>query len=212
MIKENIQKIISEIGSVKLVVVTKSRTIEEIKQAIEAGAPIIAENRIQEAERKYSELKNFFKDKNVEFHFIGHLQTNKVKKAIEMFDLIQSIDSLKLAKEIDKRANQINKKQDVLIEVNIGKEPQKYGVLPENVIEFTNKIKQFENIKVKGLMCMPPFNKDSRPYFKEMKKMFDKLNLEILSMGMTNDYKIAIEEGSNMIRIGRGIFGERRYV
>lgn len=211
MIKENIQKIKSEIDSVNLVAVSKSKTVNEIKQAIDSGIKVIAENKIQEAEQKYLQLKNFFKDKNVKFHFIGHLQTNKVKKAINMFDLIQTLDSLKLAKEIDKRAKLINKKQDMLIEVNIGKEPQKYGVLPEETIDFVKQMQQFQNIKVKGLMCMPPFNKDPMPYFKEMKKLFDKFNLEILSMGMSNDYKIAIEEGSTMIRIGTAIFGERKY-
>ncbi len=204
-----IQKIKSEIGFVSLVAVSKSRNVDEIKQAITADVRIIGENRIQEAEQKYSELKNYFKDNNVEFHFIGHLQTNKVKKAIEIFDLIQTVDSLKLAKEIDKRAKLINKKQDVLIQINIGKEPQKYGVLPEETIDFVKQMRQFQNIKVKGLMCMPPFNEGPKPYFKEMKILYDKLNLEILSMGMSNDYKIAIEEGSNMIRIGTKIFGER---
>jgi len=207
MIINNIQKIKLEIGSTKLVAVTKLRTIEEIKQAINSGINIIGENKIQEAEQKYSEIK----DMEVELHFIGHLQTNKVKKAVEMFDLIQTLDSLKLAKEIDKRAKEINKIQDILIQVNIGKEPQKYGVLPENVIEFVDNINKFQNIKVMGLMCMPPLNRDSRPYFKEMKMLYDKLELEVLSMGMSNDYKIAIEEGSNMIRIGRLLFGERKY-
>ena len=206
MIKENIQKIKSELGSISLVAVSKSQSVADIKKAVDTGINIVAENKIQEAEKKYSQLKNFFKDNNVKFHFVGHLQTNKVKKAVKMFDLIQTVDSLKLAKEIDKRAKQIDKKQDVLIEVNIGKEPQKYGVLPEEVIEFTDKIKQYESINVKGLLCMPPFNEDPKPYFQEMKKLYDELNLEILSMGMSNDYKIAIEEGSNMIRIGTLIF------
>jgi len=201
-----IKKIKSQIGSVKLVVVSKSRSAEEIKQAIDAGAKIIAENKIQEAEQKYSILKNYFEDNNTEFHFIGHLQTNKVKKAVHMFDLIQSVDSLKLAKEIDRRVKKINKRQNILVQVNIGKEPQKYGVLPEKTIGFVKELEQFDNIKVKGLMCLPPLNKDPRPYFKEMKSLFDKLNLQILSMGMSKDYKIAIEESSTMVRIGTLIF------
>ena len=207
MIKENIQKIKSELDSVKLVAVTKSRTVTEIKKATDAGIKIIADNKIQEAEQKYSKIKEM----KVEFHFIGHLQTNKVKKAVEMFDLIQTLDSIKLAKEIDKRAKLINKKQDVLIEINIGKESQKYGVMPKEVIDFIHDMKKFDNINVRGLMCIPPFNKDPGPYFKEMKKLFDKSNFEILSMGMSSDYRIAIEEGSNMIRIGTAIFGERKY-
>ena len=211
MIKENIQQIKSEIGSAELVTVSKSRTVDEIKRAIDSGASIIAENRIQEAEQKYAMLKDYFEQHNIEYHFIGHLQTNKAKKAVQIFDLIQSVDSLKLAKEIDKRARQINKIQDILVEVNIGKEPQKYGIMPDETLNFVKEISNLENIVVKGLMCMPPLHKNPRPYFKEMKKTYDNSKLEILSMGMSNDYKIAIEEGSTMIRIGTLIFGERKY-
>ena len=211
MIKENIQQIKSEIGSAELVTVSKSRTVDEIKIAIDSGASIIAENRIQEAEQKYAMLKDYFEQHNIEYHFIGHLQTNKAKKAVQIFDLIQSVDSLKLAKEIDKRARQINKIQDILVEVNIGKEPQKYGIMPDETLNFVKEISNLENIVVKGLMCMPPLHKNPRPYFKEMKKTYDNSKLEILSMGMSNDYKIAIEEGSTMIRIGTLIFGERKY-
>ena len=156
-------------------------------------------------------LKDYFEQHNIEYHFIGHLQTNKAKKAVQIFDLIQSVDSLKLAKEIDKRARQINKIQDILVEVNIGKEPQKYGIMPDETLNFVKEISNLENIVVKGLMCMPPLHKNPRPYFKEMKKTYDNSKLEILSMGMSNDYKIAIEEGSTMIRIGTLIFGERKY-
>ncbi len=212
-IKEKIKSILSEIKEVKLVAVTKTRTIEEIKEAIDFGVKIIGENKIQEAERKYNFLRDYFQEKKVEFHFIGHLQTNKAKKAVEMFDLIQSIDSLKLAQGIDKRAKEINKVQNILIEVKIGKEEQKAGVLPENVFDFIESIKKLNNLKLLGLMCIPPFSEiseDSRPHFREMKGIFDKLKLEVLSMGMTDDYRIAIEEGTNMIRIGRGIFGERK--
>jgi len=211
MTKETIKELLAEIGNIKLIAVSKKKSVDEIKQAVEAGVKIIGENRIQEAEQKYTELKNYFKEKNVDFHFVGHLQTNKVKKAVEMFDLIQTVDSLKLVKEINKRAKQMNKVQDVLIEVNIGKEPQKHGVMPENVIDFVEEFKQFNNINVKGLMCIPPYEENPRPHFKQMKNMFNELNLELLSMGMSSDYKIAIEEGSNMVRIGTKIFGERKY-
>ena len=207
--EKNIKNIILEIRNTLLVAVSKKKSVEEIKEAIETGVQIIGENRIQEAEKKYKKLKDYFCDNKVEFHFIGHLQTNKAKKAVKMFDLIQTVDSIKLAQEIDKRAEQINKIQDVLIEVNISREPQKTGIIPEDTIKFLKSLSGFYNIKVRGLMCIPRFGKDSRPYFQLMKQLFDESKLEILSMGMSNDYKVAIEEGSNMIRIGTKIFGER---
>ncbi len=210
-IKNKIETILKEINSekIKLVAVTKTRTKEEIKEAIQSGIRIIAENRIQEAEKKYNDLKEYFKEKKVSFHFVGHLQSNKVKKAIMMFDIIQSIDSLKLAKEIDKRAKEINKVQEIFIEINIGEEKQKQGVISEDLPKLIKEIKKLKNINLTGIMCLPPHSENpeaSRKYFKEMKYLLDKTNLKYLSMGMTNDYKIAIEEGSNMIRIGRGIF------
>jgi PLP dependent protein len=211
-IKENIKKIIREIGPVFLVAVTKTRSIDEIKEAINAGIKIIGENKIQEAENKFRELKDYFRKNDDEFHFIGHLQSNKVKKAVEMFDVIQTVDSLKIAEEINKVAEEKNKIQRIFIEVNIGTELQKSGVIPEGVINLVKKIISLKNIKLEGLMCIPPYSdtpEDSRKYFKEIKNIFDESNLKYLSMGMTNDYNIAIEEGSNMIRIGRGIFGER---
>jgi len=207
--KENIEKIKAEIGEVKLVAVSKRKPVSDIKKAVELGVKIIRENKIQEAEQKYNELKNLFKKNNIKFHFIGHLQTNKVKKAVKMFDLIQTIDSLKLVKEIDKRAKQINKVQDILIEVNIGNEPQKYGITPEETLDFIKKLNHFKNVNVKGLMCIHPYEKDPIPYFQKMKQIFDTTNLDILSMGMSSDYLEAIKEGSTMIRIGTKIFGKR---
>ena len=213
LIKENIKKIINEIPSnVKLVAATKTRTIDEIKEAVDAGIEIIGENYVQEAEEKFNELKS-----RVKFHCIGHLQTNKVKKALKIFDMIETVDSLKLAKEIDKRAEKI---MPVLIEVNVGKEANKTGCNPKDVIMLIKEISKLKKIKILGLMTMAPYfdepEKD-RPYFKELKRLFEKIkslkidnvDMSILSMGMTNSYKIAIEEGSNMIRIGTGIFGKR---
>lgn len=197
---------------VKIVAVTKTRSIDEIKKAIAEGIKIIGENRIQEAEKKYNELRNYLKEKNVEFHFIGHLQKNKAKKAVMMFDLIQSIDSIELAKEIDRRANEINKLQEILIQVNVGDEPQKSGIKKDKLNWLVNEILKLKNMRLKGLMCIAPDFEDkekTRPYFRDMKKMFDETNLEILSMGMSDDYKIAVEEGSTMVRLGRAIFGER---
>ncbi len=209
MDEKNIKRLRVELKNTALVAVSKTKSVDEIKQAIDAGVKIIGENRIQEAAKKYKKVKDFFDEKKVKFHFIGHLQTNKVKNAVKMFDLIQTVDSVKLAKEIDKRSEQINKIQEVLVEVNIGREAQKSGVMPEDTIKFLKEFKELYNIKVRGLMCIPPLGKDPRPYFKYMKEIFNESKLEILSMGMSNDYKIAIEEGSNMVRIGTLIFGER---
>jgi PLP dependent protein len=211
-IKENIEQIRKEIVNASLVAVTKKRTVEEIKEAINSGVKTIGENRIQEAESKYNELKDYFKKNKVEFHFIGHLQSNKIRKAVEMFDVIQSVDSLKLAEEINKIAEEKNKTQRIFIEVNIGEEQQKSGVLPKGVIRLVKDVIKLKNIKLEGLMCIPPYSddaEDSRKYFKQMKDLFDETGLKYLSMGMSKDYRIAIEEGSNMIRIGQGIFGER---
>jgi len=212
-IKENIKKIKAEIPShVALMAATKTRTIDEIKQAIDAGITIIGENYVQEAEKKYHELKG-----KVKFHLIGHLQTNKIKKALKIFDMIQTLDSLKLAEEIEKTAE---KPIDVLIEINIGKELNKTGVMPENTISLIKEISKLKNIKIKGLMAMAPYFDDAektRPYFREMKKLFEEIRklevqnveMETLSMGMSDSYKIAIEEGSNMVRLGTIIFGKR---
>lgn len=221
MMKEQISKIKAEIGDTQLAAVSKRKPVSKIKAAVKAGIRIIAENRIQEAEKKYAELKDFFNEHDVEFHFIGHLQSNKAKQAVEMFDLIQTIDSEKIAEEIDKRAASINKVQDVLVQINIGKESQKYGIMPENTIKFIKKISALKTLSIRGLMCMPPFGEDPRPFFRKMKQLFEECSAKldqssktaglfnILSMGMSSDYKIAIEEGSTMVRIGTKIFGKR---
>ena len=212
-ISDNARTIISTIpSSVTLVAATKNRTLEEIKQAIDAGITIIGENYVQEAEEKYGELKG-----RVKFHLIGHLQKNKVKRALNIFDMIQTIDSPELAEEISRRAE---KPVDVLIEINIGKEPDKTGVMPEESVNLIKEISKLNNIKIKGLMAMAPYFKNPeeiKPYFREMKKLFYKikeLNIEnvemkILSMGMSDSYKIAIEEGANMVRLGTVIFGKK---
>jgi PLP dependent protein len=210
--KERIRRIQQEIGNNKTVAVSKGHSVEKIEKALNAGITMIGENKIQEAEEKYRKLKDLFNDMRVEFHLIGHLQKNKVKKAVMMFDMIQSVDSLKIAQEIDKRAKEIGKVQLILIQINIGAEKQKHGVMPEEIFGLLEEISKLENISVKGLMCITPYFEDAektRPYFRMMKSIFDKTGLEILSMGMSHDYKIAVEEGSNMIRIGTKIFGER---
>jgi len=216
-IKENIRRVLSELPEgVELVVAAKGRSVDEILQAIEGGASIIGENYVQEAEDAYKII-----GRKVQWHFIGHLQKNKAKKAIEIFDMIETVDSFEIAKEIDKRCLQAGKIMPVLVEVNSGRETQKSGVFPECAREIIEQISSLGNIKIKGLMTMGPFSQnpeDSRPYFVETRKVFEKIkslnlpNVEMkyLSMGMTNSYKIAIEEGANIVRIGTLIFGERK--
>jgi pyridoxal phosphate enzyme (YggS family) len=215
-IKENVQQLLSELpGGVELVVAAKDRTAEEVLQAIEAGIKIIGENYVQEAEKIYSAIGN-----RVKWHLIGHLQKNKVKKAVALFDMIETVDSADLAREIDKRCAQAGKVMPVLVEVNSGREQQKSGVLPENAEQLIRAISSLPNVKLMGLMTMGPrFGnpEDSRPYFVTTREIFDEIkalklpNVEMryLSMGMTNSYHIALEEGANMVRIGTKIFGER---
>ncbi len=218
MIKENVEQILDELPKgVILVAAAKTRTAEEILEAIDAGVKIIGENYIQEAIRMFEVI-----GKKVKWHFIGKLQKNKVKKAVKIFDMIETIDSVELAREIDKRCCEINKIMPVLIEINSGREPQKSGVFPEDALELVKEISSLPNIKVIGLMTMGPFAgdpEDARPYFVETKKIFDKIKklnlpdveMRYLSMGMTNSYQVAIEEGANLVRIGTKIFGMRNY-
>jgi len=218
MIKENVKRILDELPeNVELVAAAKTRTPEEILEAIEAGVKIVGVNYVQEAQRAFEVI-----GRKAKWHFIGHLQKNKVKRAVKIFDLIETVDSYDLAQEINKRCNQISKIMPVLIEINSGKEKQKFGVSPEEVINLIKKISTFPNIKIMGLMTMGPrFGnpEDSRPYFIETRKIFKKIkglnlsNIEMkyISMGMTNSYQVAIEEKANMIRIGTLIFGKRNY-
>ncbi len=218
MIKQNVDQILSELpDGVQLVAAVKARAPEEILEAVASGVKILGENYVQEAERIYETIGN-----KAEWHFIGHLQKNKVKKAVKLFDMIETVDSLELAREIDKRCAQIGRVMPVLVEINSGREEQKSGVFPEKTEQLVRDISDLNNIRVMGLMTMGPRSgnpEDSRPYFVETKKIFErikKLNLpdiqmRYLSMGMTNSYKIALDEGSNMVRIGSKIFGERDY-
>lgn len=209
---ENIKRIIEDIPkNIVIVAATKTRSIEEIKETIEAGIKIIGENYVQEAESKYKILEG-----NVEMHCIGHLQSNKVKKAVEIFDMIQTVDSEKLAKEIDKRCSDIRKIMDVLIEVNIGDEERKKGCLVSDVPKLASFIANLDNLNLKGIMTMGPSTggEELRPYFRKVKRLFDELredyNLDTLSMGMSNSYKVAIEEGATMVRLGTLILGNRK--
>ncbi len=201
--------------SVLLVAASKTRTPEEVQEAINAGIEIIGYNYVQEAERIYQVIGN-----QVKWHLIGHLQQNKVKKAIKLFDMIETVDSVKLAELVNKQCALENKIMQVLIEINSGKESNKTGFLPEDIDNLILRISDLPNLQVKGLMTMGPrFGdpEDTRPYFKATKKAFDRLkklnipNVEMkyLSMGMSNSYEIAIEEGANIIRIGTKLFGGR---
>lgn len=212
-IKEAALKVNRDPQEIKLVAVTKTATLEQIKEAINEGVKIIGENKVQEAKGKYQVLT-----KEVKWHLIGHLQTNKVKYAVEIFDLIHSVDSIKLAKEIDKRSVQFKKTIDVLIEVNISGEETKYGYNPEKVEAFLKEISEFSGIRIRGLMTIAPISKNKeevRPYFRRLRELSERIRdkniknikMDYLSMGMTDDFEIAIEEGANMVRIGRGIFG-----
>lgn len=217
IINEKIKKAALKVNrnsqEIKLVAVTKTATIEQIKEAIIAGVKIIGENKVQEAKEKYQILTA-----DIEWHLVGHLQTNKVKYAIEIFDCIHSVDSIKLAEEIDKRSLQFGKITNVLVEVNVSGEETKYGIKPEEVEPFLKEISEFSRIRVRGLMTIAPITEDKeevRPYFRKLRELSKEIKskniknvkMDCLSMGMTEDFEVAIEEGANMVRIGRGIFG-----
>ena len=201
---------------IRLVAVSKTMPVEIVKKAIESGMTDFGENYIQEAREKISTLSTY----PVTWHYIGHLQSNKAKYAVRMFDLIHSVDSLKLAKELDKCAQKIDKRQDILIQVNVAKEDSKSGVYVEDTSRLLKDISQLANIAVKGLMTMPPyFNAPEkvRPFFAALRQLRDQIKNETipnismaeLSMGMTGDFEAAIEEGATMVRVGTAIFGER---
>lgn len=228
-IKENIDSILKKVDSAckkagrdpnDITVIAVSKTVDSIraKEAVEAGIINLGENRVQELTKKYQELQYT----DVKWHMIGHLQKNKVKYIIDKAVLIHSVESLSLAEEINKRAIQNNLISNILLELNIGEEDSKFGISQENVYDFVKNMEQFESIKVLGLMTVAPFcenPEDVRWVFKKMKNIYDKIStlnlknteMKYLSMGMTNDFEIAIEEGSNIIRIGTAIFGARKY-
>ncbi len=211
-VKDNVLKILSWLpGYVELVAAAKSRSVEEILEAIDSGVRIIGENYVQEAEEKFSVI-----GPKVRWHFIGHLQKNKVKKAVKIFDMIETVDSIEIANEINKACASINKTMPVLIEINSAKEKNKSGVLPLDAETIIKNILGLPNIKLAGLMTMGPLlenPEDYRAYFKETKTLFDKIrishDIKYLSMGMSDSYHIAIQEGANLIRIGTAIFGLR---
>jgi len=203
-------------ADIRLIAVSKKIPEKKIIEAIEAGADILGENFIQEAREKTDHLSSC----NVSWHFIGHLQSNKAKYAVRMFDFIHTVDSMKLALEINKRAEKINKIQNILIQVNISGELSKSGVEPEKIMNLLKEISRLKNLSVKGLMAMPPYFSNpekARPFFASLRKLREAIKkedipdifMEELSMGMTGDFEAAIEEGATLVRIGTAIFGKR---
>ncbi|MCG6910313.1 MAG: YggS family pyridoxal phosphate-dependent enzyme [Deltaproteobacteria bacterium] len=220
MVRKRIQRAAEACGrntnDVHLVAVSKTMPREKLVQAVEAGVTVLGENYVQEAREKFNDLYTL----PVSWHFIGHLQSNKAKYVVNIFDLIHSVDSVKLAREIDKQAKKINKIQDILIQVNIAGEASKSGIRADDALSVIRDISGLEHIAVKGLMTMPPyFNAPEkvRPYFKALRELRDRIDaehienvsLDDLSMGMTGDFEAAIREGATLVRIGTAIFGER---
>ncbi|HYA88490.1 MAG TPA: YggS family pyridoxal phosphate-dependent enzyme [Nitrospirota bacterium] len=203
-------------SSVKLVVVSKTVDVERIQKAVSAGATILGENRVQEAKEKIEKLGPV-----ALWHLIGHLQTNKVRNAVRLFNMIHSVDSLELAKELDKQAAKFGKIQDVLIEVSIAGEASKAGVAVQDLAAVVHEAAKLKNISIKGLMTIPPFLDDPeavRPYFRRLRELAERiekenipgLSMRELSMGMSGDFEVAIEEGATMVRVGTAIFGSRK--
>jgi PLP dependent protein len=203
-------------AEVGLVAVSKTKSVAQVEEAIVAGVTTLGENYVQEAREKYEALCHH----PVGWHFIGHLQSNKAKYVVRMFDLIHAIDSVKLALEVDRQAQKAAKRQRILMQVNVSGETSKYGLDPDSVISVLREISTFEHIAIEGLMTMPPFfdaPDRARPYFKALRKLrdrirdehMDNIKMDTLSMGMTGDYSAAIAEGATLVRIGTAIFGAR---
>lgn len=218
-LKKNVSDVCTKAGrnpeDITIVAVTKTFPPEYITEIHKCGLNNAGENKVQEMLQKKNELPGL----NINWHLIGHLQTNKVKYIIDFIYLIQSVDSYKLALEIQKHSSKLNKQTDILVQVNISEEHTKSGVAADEVKKLVNEIKQLENIRIKGLMTIGTMTEDEniiRKNFSDMKSLFDDLKesnpeFKYLSMGMTSDYDIAIEEGSNMIRVGSYLFGNRNY-
>lgn len=228
MIKDNISEVLNEInnaslkrekslGDAKLIAVTKTKPVAMLKEAYDANIRDFGENKVQELVDKYDQLPN-----DIRWHLIGHLQTNKVKYIVDKVYLIHSVESIKLAKEISKEATKKNVICNILIEVNVADEESKFGVSCNDTEDLIREIAKLPNIKVRGLMTVAPFvenSEENRPVFKKLKQLFidikakniDNVNMEILSMGMSGDYVVAVEEGATYVRVGTKIFGERNY-
>jgi hypothetical protein len=222
-VKENIKAAAGRANrnyqDITLLAVSKNQSLDDIKILAEAGINFFGENRVQELEEKNEMLTA--ENITLDWHFIGHLQRNKVKYLMRMKNckMIESIDSFRLAKEVNKRAKKNKREIPALIEINIAGDENKFGITPEKAEDFLKKITNFDYLKVEGLMTVLPYLDDAeklRSYFKDMKKLFDQLSKEViplkeLSMGMSNDYQLAVEEGATIVRVGSAIFGEREY-
>jgi PLP dependent protein len=219
-VRQNIRTIAERCGrspeKIRLVAVTKTFPVAAIKEAMASGQCLFGENYIQEAKNKYAEL-----DDQVQFHFIGHLQSNKAHIAVKIFSMIETVDRLKLALALHRHLIQSDRTMDILIQVKIGKDENKYGIVPEDTEDLLTQIAPLSTLRIRGLMTMPPYSEDPekvRPYFRELRHLaedlqnknlfFDNHCVE-LSMGMSNDYPVAIEEGATLIRVGTAIFGHR---
>ena len=230
VLMENIKNVYRKISSasirsgrspfdVKLIAVTKTVPAEKVQDAIDLGLRIFGENRVQEAKEKILHFRSHCPECQFEWHLIGHLQRNKAKAAVELFDLIHTVDSIKLAEEVNKHAVKEGKMQRILIQVKLSQEETKHGAMKKDLIPLISAVSGMSNLNLEGLMTMPPFFDDpqkARPYFRELSDLRDEValrsacRLQELSMGMTNDYEEAILEGATMVRIGTAIFGERR--
>lgn len=206
-----------ERDEVKLIAVSKTQPVEAIREAIEYGINSFGENRVQELREKTEIIKD-----NLDWHLIGHLQTNKVKYVVGKVSLIHSLENIRLAEALDKEAAKLGITVDVLAEINVAKEASKFGVNPEDAENFIREVSKFPNINIKGLMTVAPYtdiSEENRKYFRQLKKIMVDLNsknihnvsMNVLSMGMTGDYEVAIEEGATLVRVGTGIFGSRNY-
>ena len=205
--------------SVELVAVTKGVSIAGIETVLEVGADIIGENRVQEARQKYEKINSSDVTQLFEWHLIGHLQRNKVKSALPLFSLIHSVDSLRLLKEISRRSEGIEKCTDILLQVNTTGETGKFGIVPENILNFIETSLTYPNVRILGFMTMGKLSEtpdENRPAFELLRNLAERVktqnypdvSIKYLSMGMSNDYEVAIEEGANLVRIGRAIFGQ----
>jgi hypothetical protein len=215
-IAANVRAVLAELPpGVELVAAAKTRTAAEVLEAVEAGVRIVGENYVQEAAALLPEI-----GRRVRWHLIGRLQTNKAKKAVELFDLVETVDSLDLGRELDKRAAAAGTTLDVLVEVNSGREPQKAGVMPDDAEALVRALASLPRLRVLGLMTMGPFEgdpEDSRPYFKETRRVFDVVKaaavpgveMRLLSMGMSHSWRVAVEEGATLVRLGTALFGPR---
>ena len=228
MLKENLESVEEKIQEackksgrnredITLIAVSKTKPVETLQEAYDLGVRVFGENKVQELTEKYDSLP-----KDIHWHMIGHLQRNKVKYIIDKVDLIHSVDSIRLAETIDKEAQKHDLIANILVEVNVAKEESKFGLMPEEVDGFIDEIAKLKHIQVKGLMTIAPFVENpekNRTVFADLRKLsvdiakknVDNVNVSILSMGMTNDYEVAVEEGATMVRVGTGIFGARNY-